>query len=293
MPPSIKLDWYKIGVEAATNMRNMENGWLATKMFYDNGWSIADLDQKLFIVQHIARLASISRQFDQALELFNCAENFKNDTWHQLSITNNKGAVFIQTSQWEKARAMYLKGIALAETHNYQNVIAAMSNNLAEVWLKLNEIDKALEAYKKAYVIKARIDSETSQLSSLSNMMRVVYTKQDWQQWDKYYPLYKRLLNEVGVAGFQILHDWMMASKDLTLGGSMQDEQELQRLKTIAAELQEPDNKMFINSIAASMDIPKIFPDPVNSVTTEYHNPALDEVIESCKQFIETREKSL
>lgn len=274
-------------------MRSMENGWLTTKMYYDNGWIIADLDQKLFIVQHYARLASISRQFDQALELFNCAEKFKNDTLHQLSITNNKGAVFIQTSQWEKAKAMYLKGIALAETHNYQNVIAAMSNNLAEVWIKLNEMDKALEAYKKAYIIKARIANETSQLSSLSNMMRVVHSKQDWQQWDKYYALYKRLLNEVGVVEFQVLHDWMMTSKKLALGGSMPGQEQLTQLKALARKLQEPDNKGFINDLAASMSIPKPFPDPVDSVTTEYHNPALDEVIESCKQFIETREKSL
>lgn len=290
MQPSIKLDWYELGVNAATNIRSMEKGWLTTKLFYDNAWAIANANQKLFIVQHFARLASISKQFDQALALFNCAEQFKDDTRHLLSISNNKGAVFIQTSQWEKAKAMYLKGIALSELHNYQNVIAAMSNNLGEVWIKLNEQDKALEAFKKAYVIKARIADETSQLSSLSNMMRVVHAKKDWQQWDKYYALYKRLLSEVGLTEFQAIHDWMLASKKLDITNVSPDKSELSALMQIVNNMQEPDNKAFINEVAAGMSVAKPFPEPGKPESTEYHNPDLDDVIKQCNLFIETRQ---
>lgn len=283
---SHKMDWFKLGVEAATNMRDLQRGWNVTKMYFDHSWNIADRKRKLFIIQHFARLASISNNYDQAYTLFDCAEHFQNDALHKLRIANNKGAVLIQTARWEEARAVYLTGIALAEKNNHQQILAAMNNNIGEVWMSLNELEKAIDAYKKAYIIKARIDNETSQLSSLSNLMRVIYAVADWQQWDKYYALYIRLLRQVKIEEFQAIHDWMLASKALSTENKTPDANTVSALATISLKVQSPDSKRFINEIAQKLVLPPPFDISDKFTSLASRNPELDGVIVSCQKEI-------
>lgn len=250
-----QIAWYTVAIEASNAQFKIEQGYTFVKTLYQNYWTHASVQTKQFISAQFGRYGSINGDLASATNLFLCALNYSDDENSRLRSLNNLAIVYIQNDDWDRAKETYLSGIELAKVTSNQRVLAAMNNNLGHIWFEKKDAEKAQEAFKTAYVIKTRLGQKSSRLLSLHNLMQSILVLKDWPQWDLYYPLYQRLVDEYDIAELSAQRQWMLAYRQWHIDKSLPSQQNLDDLVSVSKDIENPSSKSFINGLAEEMGL--------------------------------------
>lgn len=250
-----QIQWHKVAIESANNLLMIERSYQLTQDMYERYWSNASYTEKRFIAAQLGRYGSIQGDLEAALSLFTCSQSFSDSANDLLSSLNNLAVVYFKRAEWQKAKDTYLSGIRMAEKINNQPLIAAMSNNLGLVWLELEETEKAQEQFKNAYIIKTRLGNANSRLFSLHNLMQSINSLHDWQQWQLYFPLYKRMLEQMNLNELIVQKEWMLAYQDWKIKEILPPPPELARLVEQTNQIQNPTAQRYVNGLAVKMGL--------------------------------------
>lgn len=282
LPVNQQIGWYKVAIEANNSLFEIDKSYEHVQYLHENYWNNANKTDKRFMAKQLGGSASMKGDFDAALTIFNCAMQLVESETQKLSILNNIAIVYIQTGRWEEAKDMYLEGIKLAKKVSDQGLNAAMSNNLGHIYNQPGETTKAQEAFKIAYVIKTRLGQTKGRLSSLHNLMQSIVQLKDWEQWEQYAPLHKRMLEETKIPELSAMREWMLAYKNWAESSKSVDDSKRQYLKKQSEKIQNPTAMKSVNAFAKEMQIPLPFDLKEESAKSELHIDYLRAAGEQC-----------
>ncbi|WP_440055758.1 tetratricopeptide repeat protein [Pseudoalteromonas sp. T1lg65] len=185
---------HRAGLEAAVRASDVAMIRDIATLFYSApDWNTYLNHEKALLVSYVAIYNRRNAHFDKALDLYQCALGYAKDK-SKSSLQNNIAVVYRVSGQLAKAEHLLSETI---EQESRPEVIAALANNLANVYSDQQSYDKALTFYRQAFSHYQQVGNDWEAAYVGLNLLHVTIMAKQWSEFERYLITVKAQLKAV------------------------------------------------------------------------------------------------
>lgn len=184
-PAWYQRDWYLLAARAyaATGLFEQARQLLVlADALVPQGLTAGDIAMTAGYVTYLQQYRHSARSW------FLCADKFSHPPESRAKLLLNLGIVEVFAGDFKSALSHYQQGLALAEQHHFDMLIAMYQNNLGTLYWRLGQYEPAILALRQASFKYARLKNINSQSRAGVNLLNVLATIEDWERYQRFYP---------------------------------------------------------------------------------------------------------
>lgn len=184
-PAWYQRDWYLLAARAyaATGLFEEARQLLAlADALVPQGLTAGDIAMTAGYVTYLQQYRHSARSW------FLCADKFSHPPESRAKLLLNLGIVEVFAGDFKSALTHYQQGLALAEQHHFDMLIAMYQNNMGTLYWRLGQYEPAIQALRQASFGYARLNNKVSQSRAGINLLNVLATIEDWERYQRFYP---------------------------------------------------------------------------------------------------------
>lgn len=184
-PAWYQRDWYLLAARAyaATNLfEQARRLLLQADALVPLGLTASDIALSAGYVTYLQQYRHSARDW------FLCADTFSHPPESRAKLLLNLGTVESFGGNFKSALQYYQQGLALAEQHQFEPLIAMYQNNLGNLYWRLGQYEAAIMALRQALFRYAGLKNINSQSKAGINLLNVLTTIEDWARYQRFYP---------------------------------------------------------------------------------------------------------
>lgn len=182
-PAWLQRDWHLLATRAYLQQRNWpaaQQSLLAADSSLVTGLSGAE-------VALLAGTLSYHLQHSQnAWFWFRCADSFSSPPETRARILLNLGVMASRQQQFDLARDYYQRGLQLAQTHQFSQLLPMYYNNLGLWYWRHGLLPAAEQMLRQALYLHSRNSGPEAQARTMVNLLLVLTSDRQWDKFNRY-----------------------------------------------------------------------------------------------------------